>query len=94
MGAMIKLRHQQPSLWTGILAEEIEDLWEPWMRAVDGLLEDEQPMDPKFSTEACSKAPESQFCSKTRTTPIDGNLSGSEGQRRQGWRFTNSPSWA
>ncbi len=29
---MIKLRHEQPSLWAGILKEEIEDLWEPWMR--------------------------------------------------------------
>jgi hypothetical protein len=31
-GAMVKLRHQQPSLWNLGLAEEIEDLWEPWMR--------------------------------------------------------------
>ena len=38
---MIKLRHQQPSLWTGIFKEEIDDLWEPWMREVDRLLEDE-----------------------------------------------------
>jgi IS5 family transposase len=39
---MIKLRHQQPSLWHSGLAADIEDLWEPWMRLVDGLLEDEQ----------------------------------------------------
>ena len=39
---MIKLRHQQPSLWHRGLAEDIEDLWEPWMRLVDELLEDEQ----------------------------------------------------
>ncbi len=38
---MIKLRHEQPSLWAGILKEAIEDLWEPWMREVDRLLEDE-----------------------------------------------------
>jgi IS5 family transposase len=38
---MIKLRHQQPSLWHSGLAADIEDLWEPWM-LVDGLLEDEQ----------------------------------------------------
>jgi transposase, IS5 family len=38
---MIKLRHQQPSLWHSGLAADIEDLWEPWMRLVDGLLEDE-----------------------------------------------------
>ncbi len=39
---MIKLRHQQPSLWHRGLAEDIEGLWEPWMRLVDELLEDEQ----------------------------------------------------
>jgi len=32
---MIKLRHQQPSLWHRGLAEDIEGLWEPWMRLVD-----------------------------------------------------------
>jgi IS5 family transposase len=42
---MIKLRHQQPSLWHSGLAADIEDLWEPWMRLVDGLLEDEQLLD-------------------------------------------------
>src|SRR5437667_12802193 len=42
---MIKLRHQQPSLWHPGLAEDIEDLWEQWMRLVDRLLEDEQLLD-------------------------------------------------
>ena len=37
---MIKLRHQQPSLCHKGLAKDIEDLWEPWMREVDQLLED------------------------------------------------------
>lgn len=37
---MIKLRHQQPSLWTGILKEDLDQLWEPWMRVADELLED------------------------------------------------------
>ena len=45
MGFMIKLRHQQPSLWHAGLAKDIEDLWEPWMRLVDRLLEDEQLLD-------------------------------------------------
>src|ERR1700730_4768935 len=31
MTTMIKLRHQQPSLWHRGLAEDIEGLWEPWM---------------------------------------------------------------
>jgi hypothetical protein len=29
---MIQLRYQQPSLWGGFWAEEVADLWEPWMR--------------------------------------------------------------
>lgn len=37
---MIQLRHGQPSLWHCGLAKDIEDLWEPWMKEVDGLLED------------------------------------------------------
>jgi hypothetical protein len=45
MAAMIKLRHQQPSLWHRGLAEDIEGLWEPWMLLVDKLLEDEQLLD-------------------------------------------------
>src|SRR6516225_9225533 len=45
MGLMTKLRHQQPSLWHAGLAKDIEDLWEPWMRLVDRLLEDEHLLD-------------------------------------------------
>lgn len=37
---MIQLRHGQPSLWHSGLAKDIEDLWEPWMKEVDLLLED------------------------------------------------------
>jgi hypothetical protein len=39
---MIRTRHHQPSLWTGVFAEEAEDLWEPWMRVADGVLEDDE----------------------------------------------------
>jgi len=39
---MIHMRHQQPSLWETFFAEEVAELWEPWMRAVDGLLEDDE----------------------------------------------------
>ena len=42
---MIKLRHQQPRLWTVALREEVEDLWEPWMREVDRVLDDEALVD-------------------------------------------------
>jgi transposase, IS5 family len=37
---VIQLRHEQPSLWHKGLAQDIEDLWEPWMKEVDRLLED------------------------------------------------------
>src|SRR5260370_39327165 len=42
MTAMIKLRHEQPSLSHRGLAEDIEGLWEAWMRLADVLLEDDQ----------------------------------------------------
>src|SRR5207244_3192502 len=50
MTAMIKLRHQQPSLWHRGLAEDIEGLWEPWMVLVDELLEDEQLLDTVYES--------------------------------------------
>ena len=42
---MIKLRHQQPTVWEGLFAEEVAELWEPWMRVVDELLEDDALVD-------------------------------------------------
>jgi len=51
MTAMIKLRHQQPSLWHRGLVEDIEGLWEPWMRLVDELLEDEQLVDTVYEAQ-------------------------------------------
>jgi IS5 family transposase len=39
---MIRMKHQQPSLWETLFAEEVADLCEPWMRAVDELLEDDE----------------------------------------------------
>ena len=42
---MIKLRHAQPTVWEGLFAEEVAELWEPWMVVVDELLEDEELID-------------------------------------------------
>jgi hypothetical protein len=39
---MIRMKHQQPSLWETFFADEVADLCEPWMRAVDELLEDDE----------------------------------------------------
>jgi IS5 family transposase len=49
---MIRTRHHQPSLWTGVLAEEVDDLWEPWMRTADRLLDDEQLVERVFEAQA------------------------------------------
>ena len=48
---MIKLRHQQPSLWTGILKEDLDSLWEPWMREADRVLEDERLLDTVYEAQ-------------------------------------------
>src|SRR6202521_179324 len=52
MTAMIKLRHQQPSLWHRGLSEDIEGLWEPWMLLGDKLLVDEQLLDTAYEAQA------------------------------------------
>ena len=58
MAAMIKLRHQQPSLWHRGLAEDIEGLWEPWMRLVDELLTDEPFLDTVYEAQGGTLSPE------------------------------------
>jgi hypothetical protein len=35
-----QLRREQPSLWHQGLMKDIEDLWEPWMREADRVLDD------------------------------------------------------
>jgi IS5 family transposase len=42
---MICIRHPQPTLWENLFAEEVAALWEPWMRVVDELLEDDVLLD-------------------------------------------------
>src|SRR2546428_787554 len=59
MGSMTKLRHQQSSLCHPGLTKDIEDLWEPWMRLVDRLLEDEQLLDTIYEAQG-ERYPESR----------------------------------
>ena len=66
MASMIKLRHQQPSLWHSGLAEDIEDLWEPWMRLVDRLLEDEQLLDTIYEAQG-ERYPQSRIRGREQT---------------------------
>lgn len=48
---MIQLRHQERSLWEGLFAEEVAELWEPWMRVVDELLEDEKLLEAVYEAQ-------------------------------------------
>jgi transposase, IS5 family len=48
---MIRTRYQQPTLWTGFLHEEVSDLWEPWMRQADHLLDDEALIEHVFQAQ-------------------------------------------
>ena len=66
MTAMIKLRHQQPSLWHRGLAEDIEGLWEPWMLLVDKLLEDEQLLDTAYEAQG-ERHPQSRIRGRMQT---------------------------
>jgi IS5 family transposase len=50
-GSVIQLRHQPRSLWEGLFAEEVAELWEPWMRVVDELLEDEALVDAVYEAQ-------------------------------------------
>ena len=63
---MIKLRHQQPSLWHRGLAEDIEGLWEPWMVLVDELLEDEQLLDTVYEAQG-ERHPQSRSRGRMQT---------------------------
>src|SRR5712671_6327008 len=45
------MRHQQPTVWESLFAEEVAELWEPWMRVVDELLEDEELVDAVYEAQ-------------------------------------------
>ena len=45
------MRHEQRSLWEDLFAAEVADLWEPWMRVVDELLEDDELLDAVFAAQ-------------------------------------------
>jgi IS5 family transposase len=63
---VIKLRHQQPSLWHSGLAKDIEDLWEPWMREVDQLLEDTALVEGVYEAQG-KRHPKSRTRGRTQT---------------------------
>jgi hypothetical protein len=49
---VIQLRHRQPCLWHSGLAKDIEDLWEPWMKEVNQLLEDAALVESVYDAQA------------------------------------------
>ena len=49
---MIQLRHGQPRLCDAFWREEVSELWEPWMRVADRLLEDEAMLDYVYDAQA------------------------------------------
>jgi transposase, IS5 family len=63
---VIKLRHQQPSLWHKGLAKDIEDLWESWMREVDQLLEDAALVEEVYQAQG-KRHPKSPTRGRTQT---------------------------
>ncbi len=66
---MIKLRHEQPTVWEGLFAEEVAELWEPWMRVVDELLEDEELVDVVYDAQG-KRHPQSRVRGR-RQTPAE-----------------------
>lgn len=63
---MIQLRHQERSLWEGLFAEEVADLWEPWMSVVDELLEDEKLLDAVYEAQG-KRHPQSRTRGRQQT---------------------------
>jgi len=63
---VIKLRHQQPTVWEGLFAEEVAELWEPWMRVVDELLEDEELLDAVYDAQG-KRHPQSRQLGRQQT---------------------------
>lgn len=63
---MIQLRHQERSLWEGLFAEEVADLWEPWISVVDELLEDEKLLDAVYEAQG-KRHPQSRTRGRQQT---------------------------
>jgi IS5 family transposase len=63
---VIQLRHRQPSLWHSGLAKDIEDLWEPWIKEVDQLLEDAALVEGVYHAQG-KRHPKSRTHGRTQT---------------------------
>jgi IS5 family transposase len=63
---VVKLRHEQRSLWEDLFAAEVADLWEPWMRIVDELLEDDELLGAVFEAQG-ERHPQSRTRGRKQT---------------------------
>lgn len=63
---VIHLRHERPSLWHAGLAKDIEDLWEPWMREADRLLEDATLVESVYEAQG-KRHPQSRLRGRAQT---------------------------
>jgi IS5 family transposase len=63
---VIKLRHQQPTVWEGLFAEEVAELWEPWMRVEDELLEDDALVEAVYDAQG-QRHPQSRLRGRQQT---------------------------
>ncbi len=50
---MIELSRRQLDFGDGLIAEEVGELWEDWMRHVDTVLDDPQMLDAAYQALAC-----------------------------------------
>ena len=66
---MIKLWHQQATVWESLFAEEVAELWDPWMRVVDELLEDEELVDAEYEAQG-KRHPQSRLRGRQQT-PVE-----------------------
>ena len=66
---MIEARRRQRSFGDGLIAEEIEDLQETWMRHVDVVLQDEEIVSAVHETRAAAMA--DPLPSRSRVAPAD-----------------------
>src|ERR1700751_5044642 len=64
--SLIRLRNEQPSVWEGLFAEEVAELWEPWMQVVDELLEDEELVDVVYEAQG-KRHPQSRTRGRQQT---------------------------
>jgi IS5 family transposase len=66
---VIELSRRQLDFGDGLIAEEVGDLWEDWMRHVDAVLDDPHLLDAAYQALAC-RWTHSRTCGR-RGTPVD-----------------------